>query len=139
MQNKIVYVAANTAEAFWVFGAIFRFLITGEESGGSSSTMECVVIPDTGPGPHIHPNEEEQFYILEGELTFRVGDQTIHASTGDFIHIPRGTIHSFKNGSRPAKLLATFTPAGAEKLFQEVSKPVVEGPTPIIPSSEESV
>ena len=63
-------------------------------------------------------------YVLEGELTYQVGGQTIHASAGDFIHIPRGTVHSFLNGSAPAKLLATFSPASAEMEFHAVAQPI---------------
>ena len=63
-------------------------------------------------------------------LTYQVGEQTIHASAGDFIHIPRGTVHSFKNGRLPAKLLAIFAPAGAEKLFQETGVAMVDDSFP---------
>jgi quercetin dioxygenase-like cupin family protein len=48
------------------------------------------------------------------------------ARSGDLVHIPRGTVHAFKNGQRPAKLLATFTPAGPETRFLEVCEPVDE-------------
>ena len=86
MSNKIVYVPARTGQAYWVMGDLFTYLVTGEESGGSSFTLEVNVGPGNGPPPHIHHREEEQFYVLEGELTFRVGDQTLQASTGDFVH-----------------------------------------------------
>ncbi len=130
MPNKIVYQPAKKAQPFWVFGGVFRFLLTEEESGGSSATMEILVPPGIGPDSHIHESEEEQFYVIEGELTYQVGEQTIHASSGDFIHIPRGTVHSFKNGRLPAKLLAIFAPAGAEKVFQEAGEAMVDDSFP---------
>ncbi len=124
LPNKIVYVAARSTQGYWFAECLFNFLVSGEESGGSYTTMELLVPPGKGPGLHVHDNEEEQFYVLEGELTYWVGDQTFHLSTGDFVHIPRGTAHGFMNGATPAKLLATFSPAGPEKFFKENGEPV---------------
>ncbi len=124
LPNKIVHVPARTTEGYWFADCLFNFLISGEESGGSYTTMELLIPPGKGPGLHVHDNEEEQFYVLEGELTYSVGDQTFHLATGDFVHIPRGTMHGFTNGARPAKLLATFSPAGPEKFFKEMGEPV---------------
>ena len=118
--NKFVFVPADTGEAYWIMGGLFTYLVTGAESAGSYFTLIVDVGPEAGPPPHIHHLEEEQFYVLEGKLTYSVGDQTFEVNTGDFIHIPRGTVHSFKNGPRPSRLLATFSPAGIEGFFREV-------------------
>jgi quercetin dioxygenase-like cupin family protein len=124
MSNQIVYVPARTTQAYRVFGDLFTFLVTGEETDGRYATLEVLVAPNNGPGPHTHAAEEETFYVLQGELTFSVGEQTFQASRGDFVHIPRGTVHAIKNGNTPAKLLATFTPAGPERAFLELGEPV---------------
>jgi quercetin dioxygenase-like cupin family protein len=121
------FVPADTGEAYWVMGALFTYLVTGKESGGSYFTLIVEVGPDLGPPPHIHHLEEEQFYVLEGQLTYSVGDQTYQVKAGDFIHIPRGTVHSFKNGPKPSRLLATFAPAGIEGFFTGVGEHVEEG------------
>jgi quercetin dioxygenase-like cupin family protein len=139
MSNKIMYVPARTGQAYWVMGDLFTYLVTGEESGGSYFTLEAHVGPGNGPPPHIHHHEEEQFYILEGVLTLRVGDQTFQASAGDFVHIPRETVHSFKNGPTPARLLATFSPAGIEGFFQEVGDPVGDRSAPPPPVTEATI
>ncbi len=55
--------------------------MTGAESGGSYFTLEVSVAPGGGPPPHIHHLEEEQFYVLEGELTFQVGGQSFRGPT----------------------------------------------------------
>jgi quercetin dioxygenase-like cupin family protein len=120
--NKFMFVPANSGEAYWVMGTLFRYLVTGAESGGSYFTLIVDLGPEQGPPPHIHHLEEEHFYILDGQLTYFVGDQTIQASAGDFIHIPRGTVHSFKNGPKPSRLLATFAPAGIEGFFRAVGE-----------------
>jgi len=125
--NTVQFVSADTGEAYWVMGGLFTYLVTGTESGGSYFTLIVDVGPEAGPPPHIHHLEEEQFYVLDGQLTYSVGDQTFEVSTGDFIHIPRGTVHSFRNGQKPSRLLATFSPAGIEGFFREVGDPVPAG------------
>lgn len=122
MPNEFVYLRANTGESYWVMGDLFTYLVTGAESGGSYFTLIADVGPHGGPPPHVHHLEEEQFYVLEGELTFSIGDQTFQIKTGDFVHVPRETVHAFKNGSKSSRLLATFSPAGIEGFFREVGE-----------------
>lgn len=132
--NKLMFVPADTGEAYWVMGTLFTYLVTAAESGGSYFSLIVDVGPEQGPPPHIHHLEEEQFYVLEGQLTYSIGDQTFQVNTGDFIHIPRGTVHSFKNGSKPSRLLATFAPAGIEGFFREVGERVddrLKSPPPV--------
>ena len=132
--NKVIFVPAETGEAYWVMGTLFTYLVTGAESGGSYFTVIVDVGPEAGPPPHIHHLEEEQFYVLEGQLTYSVGDQVFQVNTGDFIHIPRGTVHSFKNGPKPSRLLATFSPAGIEGFFREIGDRVddrLKSPPPV--------
>lgn len=132
--NKFMFVPVDTGEAYWVMGTLFTYLVTAAESGGSYFTLIVDVGPEAGPPPHIHHLEEEQFYVLEGQLTYSVGDQTFQVNAGDFIHIPRGTVHSFKNGPRPSRLLATFAPAGIEGFFRAVGERVddrLKSPPPV--------
>ena len=80
-----------------------------------------VVIAGDGPPQHIHKAEEEAFYVLEGEVNVKVGEQTIRGTVGSFILIPRGTVRTYWNaGPTPAKLLAIFSPPGFERFFVEV-------------------
>jgi oxalate decarboxylase/phosphoglucose isomerase-like protein (cupin superfamily) len=68
--------------------------------------------------PHIHEAREEAWYVLEGELTFRIADRTIPAPAGSFFLVPRGTLHSFANtGGGPARYLQLFSPGGMERYF----------------------
>ena len=127
-------VPADTGEAYWVMGTLFTYLVTGAESGGSYFTLIVDVGPEAGPPPHIHHLEDEQFYVLEGALRYSIGDQFFEVRTGDFIHIPRGMVHSFKNGPGPSRLLATFAPAGIEGFFREVGDRVddrLKSPPPV--------
>jgi quercetin dioxygenase-like cupin family protein len=118
---------------------MFTYLVTGAESGGSYFTLIADVGPHGGPPPHVHHLEEEQFYVLEGELSFSVGDQTFQVQSGDFVHIPRETVHSFKNGRTPSRLLVTFSPAGIEGFFREAGELVGNRLASPPPVTEETV
>jgi uncharacterized cupin superfamily protein len=58
-------------------GDVYRFLATGEDTGGNYTLWEAIVPPGGGPPPHVHSREEEGFYVLEREITFTVnGERT---------------------------------------------------------------
>jgi quercetin dioxygenase-like cupin family protein len=101
----------------------FRFLVMGEQSGGSYSTLEVVAPRGSGPGSHVHEDSEEHFVMIEGVLDFRVGDQAFRAEPGDLVHVPRGFEHSFTVLSESAKMVATFSPAGDERGLHAASLP----------------
>jgi quercetin dioxygenase-like cupin family protein len=123
-----------------VAGDVYRFLATGEDTGGKYALWEAVVPPGGGPPPHIHSREEEGFYLLEGEVTFFIGDQRLIATAGMFGNLPVGTLHSFKNetGSH-AKMLILVTPAGLERMFFEVGQPVAQGTMTATPPTREEI
>ena len=99
---------------------LYTWLVTGEESGGAYFAMLAVVPPQGGPPPHIHRNEDETFYVLDGTPTFRLDQQIVIAGPGDFINIPKGMLHNFRNLSEePMRMILTFTPAGIEQFFEE--------------------
>ena len=88
-----------------VVGDIYRFLATGDDTNGKYAMWEAIVPPSGGPLPHVHNREEEGFFIIDGEITFQVGDKRIVATAGMFANMPVGTPHSFKNESgKPAKM-----------------------------------
>jgi len=129
MEDRMATVAATaqmlhrpegTGEMYFGPGDRYRFLVTGEETGGAYFAMEAYVPPGGGPPPHIHTREDETFYVLEGSVEFLLGGETIDAGPGDFVNIPRGTVHRFENtGDETARLVLTFTPAGIEHWFAE--------------------
>ena len=130
---ELVYRPSGSGEKFWGPGDMYRFLVTGEESGGAYFAMEAFVPPGGGPPPHIHRNEDETFYIVEGECDFSLGDDVVTAGAGDFVSVPRGTIHNFHNaGTAPVRMILTFTPAGIERFFEETLERVLDPdqPTP---------
>jgi quercetin dioxygenase-like cupin family protein len=123
-----------------VVGDVYRFLATGEDTGERYALWEAIVPPGGGPPPHVHSREEEGFYVLEGEISFTVGDQRLIARAGMFANMPVSTPHSFKNeGSRPAKMLISVAPAGLEKMFFEFGVPLPEGSTSALPPTKEEI
>jgi hypothetical protein len=76
--------------------------------------------------------------VLEGEITFQIGDERRVAKSGAFVHMPIGNLHAFKNEtSQPAKMLISLAPAGLEEMFFEVGKDLGVGETPDEPSLAE--
>ena len=117
-----------------VVGDVYRFLVTGKETNGKYAMWEAIVPPGGGPPPHIHSREEEGFYILEGEITFQIGEKQVLAVAGMFANMPAGTPHSFKNVSgKPAKMIISVAPAGLEEMFFEFGVPLPEGATTALP------
>ena len=112
-----------------VVGDVYRFLATGEDTDGRYAQWEAIVPPGGGPPPHVHSRENEGFYILEGEITFQIGEERVVAAAGMFANMPVGTPHSFKNESdRTAKVLITIAPAGLEEMFFETGLVVPREP-----------
>ncbi len=129
-QNQARYVPAGTGPLYWGPGDRVTFLVTGAQSAGACFIIEVTVPPGGGPPPHIHHFEEESFYLLDGTLTIQAAGRTFHASPGDFMHIPRGLVHTFKNdGVTAAKMLVVIAPAGSaalQRFFEESFHPATD-------------
>jgi quercetin dioxygenase-like cupin family protein len=94
------------------------------ETGGLCSVWEGRIEPGTvGAAPHYHRGRDEFFYLLEGEMVLRLGDESHVAAAGAFAFVPRGTIHGFHNASSsPARGLVMHHPAGFEHYFEEAQQ-----------------
>ena len=104
-------------------GGPLTFKVRGGQSKGSFTAFENVIPPSEGPPLHTHANEDEAFYILEGDFRYRLGDETHAAPAGSFVFIPRGLPHCFQNVSnQPGRVLVMFTPAGMERFFEEFAE-----------------
>jgi len=117
---QLLHRPATAGDMYVGPGDLYRFLVTGAESGGAYFAMEALVPPGGGPPPHIHTREDETFYVLEGTCEFLLADRRVPAGPGDFVNVPRGQVHCFHNaGTGVARLILTFTPAGMEHFFTE--------------------
>jgi quercetin dioxygenase-like cupin family protein len=123
-----------------VVGDVYCFLATGADTNGKYALFEAIVAPGGGPPPHVHSREEESFYILEGEITFTIGEKRVTARKGMFANMPVGTPHAFKNeGRNPARMLISIAPAGLEQMFFEVGVALPEGATSAPPPAKEEI
>jgi mannose-6-phosphate isomerase-like protein (cupin superfamily) len=125
---------AEDGKAIWVLGDLYRIRLSGEQTGGAYALIECNVSAGNGPPPHIHLHEDETFWIVEGDFSFLAGDKTIRFQTGSCVHVPRNTLHTFKNeGSTTGRVLVLVSPPGLEKFFERISEPVtdISSPPPV--------
>ena len=89
---------------------------TGADTGGAVAVLEATSAPGAQADAHVHHDNDELFYVLEGRVRFEVGGQTVEAAAGAFVFVPRGTVHVARTvGAGPARVLAAFVPAGPER------------------------
>ena len=108
-------------ECYWVIGQRIDFLATAETTRGDYSLFH-VFIPAGPPGPlpHIHRDADEFFFVLEGRVEALFEDAWSSLRPGEFLHVPRGTLHTFDNVTTdPARMLSGFVPSGFERFFRD--------------------
>jgi len=114
---------ANPDNSRAIPGALFHFLATGDQTNNQFSLIYIEVHKGNEPPPHTHRNEDESYYILEGEIRFWIGDEIVDARAGDFIHLPKNIPHRFELQSECVKELMWLTPSGLDKWFWDNSAP----------------
>jgi quercetin dioxygenase-like cupin family protein len=113
----------NNGKSVLLGNSTIIFRVAGQDTAGAYSVFEYMMAPGDGAPLHIHHNEEESFFILEGAITFQLGDDKTRATPGTFITIPRGLRHAFVNAEDEfARALIILTPAGLEYFFLELSE-----------------
>jgi mannose-6-phosphate isomerase-like protein (cupin superfamily) len=106
-------------------GNVYTLKISGGDTHGIYSVWEIQVDPNSGPPLHKHSKEDEAFYVLEGIFSFSDGIEETKADKGQFIYLPRGKFHTFKNiDSMSGKLLVIINPPRFEGFFQEIGIPI---------------
>jgi mannose-6-phosphate isomerase-like protein (cupin superfamily) len=114
-------------KTLWLLGDYYTVKISGDETQGRYSVWEIDVAPHNGPPLHKHSREDEAFYVLEGEFAFHYGSSKTKAGKGQFMYVPRGEFHTYRNiGSSVGKLLVIITPPQFEKFFEEIGMAVPE-------------
>lgn len=99
-------------------GSVLSLRITGEQSNGLVAVIEGVV-QHGGPPLHVHENEDEVVIVLDGELTYQVGDERGALAAGGLLWFPRAVPHAVANLSgRTCRFLTVVTPAGIEAFFR---------------------
>jgi quercetin dioxygenase-like cupin family protein len=107
-----------------LFGDTYVVKAAGEETGGALAVIEAGLAPHSGGTPlHINTLEDENYYVVAGTLTFRLGERTLDAPAGTFVHIPKGVVHTHWNATdAPVRLLGFPAPAGFELFFADLAE-----------------
>jgi quercetin dioxygenase-like cupin family protein len=102
-------------------GGAAHYLAMGATTGGAFGLYRWEMGPaPTGPGPHFHRGITESFYVLSGTVRLHDGERWLDGSAGDFLHVPEGGIHGFRNESgEPASMLLLFTPGAPREGYFE--------------------
>ncbi len=130
-----VAVGADEGEAWWWFGTLSVMKTTAAETEGQMTIVE-ITNPPGYEGPlHVHHNEDEGFWVLEGSARIQIGDRIMEAGAGDYAFGPRDIPHRYSVGEQGCRMLFIFTPGGFEDLILEMSTPATTRTLP--PPSDE--
>ena len=105
------------------FGLDVKVLLTTEATGGAISVIMGCHKPGEGPPDHVHFNQEEMFFIVEGIYELTVGDRTSTVGPGTIVFIPRNVVHRFRSvGDTTACMLDWSLPGGQDHYFKAISE-----------------
>ena len=130
-----VIVRAGEGEARWWFGGLAEIKVTAADTGGLMTIVEITEPPRVEAPLHVHHRDDEGFWILEGDVTFEVGDATIEASAGDYVFGPRDIPHRYTVGDEGCRMLFIMVPGGLEDVLRATSEPASSRTLP--PAEEE--
>ena len=119
MANNGIVVEPVEGKSLSVLGDTYTEKVVGRDTNGAYTLMELTLVGEAPPR-HVHHDFEEAFYVLEGEVEFDMGGQSVRGKAGFFVFIPRGTVHTFWGVDKPARLLKVITPPGFERFFEEI-------------------
>ena len=112
----------------YVVGDYIRVKVSSRDTRGAFAVMEGRTEPMHGPPLHVHYEQDEWWYILEGQFLFEVDGQQIHAGPGETVFARKGTRHAFQNiGTTTGRSLVTVVPGGLDVFFLELSEMVPPG------------
>src|SRR5438874_12813947 len=107
----------DEGEALWFLGVLATIKASSETTDGRVAVIEHLAPQGSGSPLHVHHNEDEWFYVTEGELSFWVGGRLIDATHGSFVYGPRGIPHTFTVTSSQSRFLLVAEPAGFERFM----------------------
>ena len=137
LQDVLAPIAWGPAqgEQLWVFGGLTTIKADGADTGGRVLVTESTAPRGAGPPLHVHHNEDEWFYVLEGELTIWVAGQTVVAPAGSFVFGPRDVPHTFIVSSDEARFLLATQEAGFEGFVRTLGAPAPVAEIPPAPTA----
>ena len=125
--------------ATWFLNGLMTTKADAAETGGAYCLMEHLLTPAANPPMHVQTDEEEAFYVLDGEVEFEVDGDVVHAVPGSFAFVPRGAAHTFRVLTDTARMLVIASaPAGAPNgglhhFFESMGTPAT---SPVLPEPQ---
>jgi len=112
----------DDAERLSVFSNSFTIAIPATRTGGALSAVQGTFEPGGfAPLPHVHLNEDELFYVVDGAFDFRLGSEVSRGPAGSFVFVPRGTLHGFTAAGEGPSRLVFFHLPGIDGFFRELA------------------
>lgn len=121
---------AGEGASVWSLGGRFTIKLGAAQAEQRFALVEALAFQATEPPLHVHHREDEAWYILEGKMTFYVGEQSLAATAGCFVFAPRGIPHTFTVDVEPTRVLLFASPAGFEHFALELGTPAVSDDPP---------
>ena len=117
LPTGVIHLPSGEGRAYPLGAMHSVFKADGDETRETYSISEWWLEPHTpGPGAHSHDANDDIFYVLEGTISFLVGNQKVAATKGAFLRVPAGVTHDFENPTaQRAGLLNFYIPGGFEK------------------------
>lgn len=125
----------GAGESYWFFGQLVTIKAAADTTNGHAGITECLGPRGTGSPLHVHRNEDEWFFVVEGELTIWIGGETVVLPAGSFAYGPRDIPHTFMVTSDVARFLLVVNPGGFESFIRAVGQPA---PSLTIPPADDS-
>ena len=114
---------ASDGLTFTMLGASMRLIARATETAGRFAVFEQTTPPGWGPPRHVHANEDEIVYVLDGTYEVWLGDERRTISVGGCAIMPRGIPHGFRNaGETPGRFVCIVSPGGLEEYFLDVAR-----------------
>ncbi len=107
------------------------FRITGAEIDGRFDFMEATITYLQGPPLHLHHEQDDTFFVVEGTLKVQVGEELFDLHPGDLVCAPKGVSHTFANVTKePVRVINIMTPGGFDRLLEDFASLPPGSPDP---------
>ena len=118
---------AGGGDALWFFGSLIEIKVDGRSDASQYDFLEMTMPVGYAPPLHSHGEEDESFFLLEGELALLCGEERSRLLPGGYVHLPKRVPHSFRvEGDRPARILVLSMPSGVLSFFAAIGEPATE-------------
>ena len=117
--------------ATWAMGSLFEHLAGDADTAGRFGVSVVTQPAGIAPPMHVHTEESEAIYVLDGAMRYRAGDDVFDLAAGDFVHLPAGVPHGFRVGAHGVRYLALTVPGRLMNLYDEVGVPATARRIPV--------